>query len=130
MKKLQSQSTSNINSITQKAAIVGLSAKIDEEIEKMIKAFESRRHYAVESFNNIERISVFQPDGAFYLFVNISKVSNNSLDFSKKLLEKYGVAVVPGIAFGSEGYIRFSFATDIETIKSGIERFKQFVETL
>jgi aspartate aminotransferase len=96
----------------------------------MVEAFESRRNYAVEAFNNIERISVFKPEGAFYLFVNISEVSNDSLEFSKKLLEKYGVAVVPGTGFGSEGYIRFSFATDIETIKSGIERFKQFVETL
>jgi len=130
MKKLQSQSTSNINSITQKAAIVGLSSKIDDEIAKMVEAFESRRNYAVDAFNNIERISVFKPEGAFYLFVNISEVSNDSLEFSKKLLEKYGVAVVPGTGFGSEGYIRFSFATDIETIKSGIERFKQFVETL
>jgi aspartate aminotransferase len=130
MKKLQSQSTSNINSITQKAAIIGLSAQIDNEITTMVKAFESRRDYAVEAFNKIERVSVFKPEGAFYLFVNISKISNNSLEFSKKLLEKYGVAVVPGIGFGAEGYIRFSFATDIETIKSGIERFNQFVKTL
>ena len=130
MKKLQSQSTSNINSITQKAAIIGLSAQIDNEITTMVKAFESRRDYAVEAFNKIERVSVFKPEGAFYLFVNISKISNNSLEFSKELLEKYGVAVVPGIGFGAEGYIRFSFATDIETIKSGIERFNQFVKTL
>ena len=59
MKKLQSQSTSNINSITQKAAIVGLSSKIDDEIAKMVEAFESRRNYAVDAFNNIERISSF-----------------------------------------------------------------------
>ena len=130
MKKLQSQSTSNINSITQKAAIIGLSAQIDNEITTMVKAFESRRDYAVEAFNKIERVSVFKPEGAFYLFVNISKISNNSLEFSKELLEKYGVAVVPGIGFGAEGYIRFSFATDIKTIKSGIERFNQFVKTL
>ena len=130
IKKLQSQSTSNINSITQKAAIIGLSSEIDDEIAKMVEAFEERRNYAVEAFNNINGISVFKPEGAFYLFINISKVSNNSLEFSKKLLEQYGVAVVPGIGFGSEGYVRFSFATDIATIKSGIERFKQFVETL
>jgi aspartate aminotransferase len=128
MKNLQSQSTSNINSITQKASIVGLSPEIDSEVEKMVVAFKERRDYAVEAINNIKGISVVKPDGAFYLFVNISEVEKDSMKFSKDLLEKKGVAVVPGIGFGSEGYIRISFATSLETIKDGINRIKDFVE--
>jgi len=128
MKKLQSQSTSNINSITQKASVVGLSSEIDSEIEKMVVAFKERRNYAVESLNKVKGISVLKPDGAFYLFANISEISNDSLTFAKDLLAEKGVAVVPGVAFGSEGYIRLSFATDLETIKDGIQRIKEFVE--
>ena len=127
MKNLQSQSTSNINSVTQKASIVGLSPEIDEEIAKMLVAFKERRDYAVEALNAIEGISVLKPDGAFYLFANISAISDNSLEFSKELLASKGVAVVPGVGFGSEGYIRLSFATDLETIKDGISRIKDFV---
>ena len=129
MKNLQSQSTSNINSITQKAAIVGLSAQIDREIEKMVQAFKERRDYAVEYINSeIEGLSVVKPDGAFYLFINISEVEPDSMKFSKELLEEKGVAVVPGIGFGSDGYIRFSFATDLDTIKDGLNRIREFVE--
>ena len=129
MKNLQSQSTSNINSITQKAAIVGLSAQIDDEIAKMVQAFKERRDYAVEYINReIEGLSVVKPDGAFYLFINISEVEPDSMKFSKELLEKKGVAVVPGIGFGSDGYIRFSFATDLDTIKDGLNRIREFVE--
>jgi aspartate aminotransferase len=130
MKKLQSQSTSNINSITQKAAIAGLDGSANNDIESMKVQFQKRRDLAVEMFNNIEGISVLKPDGAFYLFVNISEISNNSMDFCKELLEKSGVAVVPGIAFGSEGFFRFSFATDEESIKNGINRIEEFVKNL
>ncbi len=128
MKKLQSQSTSNINSITQKAAIAGLDGRADEDIERMRKVFKRRRDLAVEMFNQSDKLSVVKPAGAFYLFVNIKKVSNDSMEFCKRLLEEKGVAVVPGVGFGSEGYFRFSFATDEESIKKGIERIKDFVE--
>jgi aspartate aminotransferase len=128
MKKLQGQSTSNINSITQKAAITALNGEADDDIEMMRKEFIKRRNIAVELFNDIKELSVLKPDGAFYLFVNIQAISQDSLHFSKQLLEEMGVAVVPGIGFGSEGYFRFSFATDLETIKKGIYRIKQFIE--
>lgn len=127
-KKLQSQSTSNINSITQKAAIAGLDGRADADIEKMRVEFKKRRDEAVKLINNIDALSVYKPDGAFYLFINIKKLSNDSMEFSKKLLEKKGVAVVPGVGFGSEGYVRFSFATDIESIKEGIKRLEEFVK--
>ncbi|MCX6051495.1 MAG: pyridoxal phosphate-dependent aminotransferase [Campylobacterales bacterium] len=129
-KKLQSQSTSNINSITQKAAIVGLNGDADADIEMMRKAFKERRDEAVKLFNAVEGLSVVKPDGAFYLFVNIKEVSNDSMEFCKNLLEKTGVAVIPGVGFGSEGYFRFSFATDIESIRAGIKRIESFVKEL
>ncbi len=127
MKKLQSQSTSNICSITQKAAIPGLDGTVDEDIEMMRRAFEERRDRAVELLNAIDGLSVVSPDGAFYLFVNHSLVEPDSMQFAKELLEKEGVAVVPGIGFGSEGYFRFSFATDLATIEEGIRRIERFV---
>ncbi len=129
MDNLQSQSTSNINSITQKAAIIALSGEVDEEIEHMRQAFEARANEAVELLNEIDGISVLKPQGAFYLFVNIKEISNDSIEFCKELLQEAGVAVVPGIGFGSEGYFRFSFATDITTIRDGIRRIKKFVDT-
>lgn len=128
MDKLQSQSTSNINSITQKAAIVALNGEVDDEIEQMRKAFEGRAAKAVELLNSIDGISVLKPQGAFYLFVNIKDVSDNSIEFCKELLKETGVAVVPGVGFGSEGYFRFSFATNMTTIQDGIRRIKKFVE--
>ncbi len=127
MNKLQSQSTSNINSITQKAAIPALNGEVDEEIEMMRKAFEGRAEEATKLMNEIDGLSVRKPEGAFYLFVNIKDISNDSIEFCKELLQEMGVAVVPGIGFGSEGYFRFSFATDMTTIREGIRRIEKFV---
>jgi len=128
MKKLQSQSTSNINSITQAAAITALDGSADTEIESMRVEFEKRRNIAIELIEDIDGLSVVKPNGAFYLFVNIKNVSNDSMQFCKDLLEQVGVAVVPGVAFGTEGYFRMSFATDEATIRDGIDRLRQFVE--
>ncbi|MDQ1297831.1 MAG: aspartate aminotransferase [Campylobacterota bacterium] len=129
-KKLQSQSTSNINTITQKAAIVGLNGEADADVESMRQAFKARRDESVKLFNEINGLSVLSPAGAFYLFVNIKAISNDSLAFCKGLLEEQGVAVVPGLGFGAEGYFRFSFATDIESIRKGIKRIKTYVAAL
>lgn len=128
MTKLQSQSTSNINSITQHASIVALEGKVDNEVEMMRIEFEKRRNLAIELFNQIDGLSVVKPQGAFYLFVNIKQIDPNSMEFSTRLLEEAGIAVVPGIGFGLDGYFRFSFATDEQTIKEGIKRIKYFVE--
>lgn len=129
-KKLQSQSTSNVNTMTQYAAIAGLDGSADEDIAMMRKEFIKRRNEAVTLFNKIDGLSVLKPDGAFYLFVNIQEVSNDSLKFAKELLASKGVAVVPGIGFGSEGYFRFSFATGIASIREGIKRIDEFVQEL
>ncbi len=129
MKKLQSQSTSNINSITQYAAIKGLDGTVDDEIERMRQAFEARCDKAVDLFNGIEGLSVVKPQGAFYLFVNHRAIEEDSMRFAKRLLEEAGVAVVPGAGFGTDGYFRFSFATDLATIEEGIARIARFVES-
>ncbi|WP_419769548.1 MAG: pyridoxal phosphate-dependent aminotransferase [Candidatus Marinarcus sp.] len=128
MINLQGQVTSNINSITQHASILALEGKADDSIEMMRIEFEKRRNVALEQFNAIKGLSCVKPHGAFYLFVNIKEVTNDSMKFCSDLLEKEGVAVVPGLAFGTEGYFRFSFATDLASIQQGIARIKRFVE--
>lgn len=126
--KLQGQSTSNINSITQKAAIPALLGEVDDEIENMRRAFEARAKEAVKLFNEIDGLSILKPQGAFYLFVNIKDITNDSIEFCKELLQETGVAVIPGIGFGAEGYFRFSFATDITTIREGLRRIEKFIK--
>ena len=130
MTKLQSQMTSNINSITQKAAIPALLGKADADVEMMRQEFKKRRDYVYEAFNNIPGLSAAKPQGAFYIYVNHKEIMEESMAFALTLLEEKGVAVVPGIGFGSEGYFRFSFATDLETIKEGIKRIEDFVKGL
>jgi aspartate aminotransferase len=125
---LQSQATSNINSITQKAAIPALLGEVDDDIEMMREAFEERRDYVYEEFNKIEGLSASKPTGAFYIFVNHKEIENDSMKFALSLLEKENVAVVPGVGFGSEGYFRFSFATSMQNLEAGIKRIKKFVE--
>jgi aspartate aminotransferase len=88
----------------------------------------ARRDEAARRFNAVDGLSVLAPDGAFYLFVNIKEVTDDSLTFCKRLLEEKEVAVVPGIGFGLDGYFRFSFATDIEKIREGIDRIAEFVK--
>ena len=128
IKKLQSQSVSNITSIIQKAAIPALNGTIDKDIEMMRKTFDKRRDFATKGLNAINGISVVNPSGAFYLFVNIKKLTNDSMKFCKDLLEDVGVAVVPGIGFGMDGYFRFSYATDEKSIEEGIKRIKAFTD--
>jgi len=127
MIKLQSQSTSNINSITQKAAIPALLGKADKDIEIMKKEFQKRRDFVYEEFNKIKGLSSAKPEGAFYIFVNHKEIEADSMKFATELLEKTGVAVVPGVGFGSEGYFRFSFATSLEQIKEGLKRIDGFI---
>ena len=126
--KLQGQVTSNINTMTQYAAIPALEGDADADIEMMRAAFEERKNIVVKSFNEIKGLSTIDPDGAFYAFVNIKDVTNDSMKFCADLLEQKGVSLVPGLAFGTEGYVRFSFATDLATIQEGIKRIKEFVE--
>lgn len=130
MNNLQSQSTSNINSITQKASIIGLNGDTNIDIENFVKIFEQRRNLAHSLINNIQGLSVRLPQGAFYLFINTSEINEDSMAFCKDLLEKEGVALVPGIAFGMEGYVRFSFACGEEQIEEGIKRLDRYVRSI
>lgn len=133
MNNLQSQCTSNINSITQKAAIVALKGEANNDIENMRKAFEERMRFACDAINNIQNLNVCEPQGAFYLFINIStlpRYGTDSMGFCQALLKEQGVALVPGVAFGMEGFVRLSFACSLEQLKEGITRISQFVKTL
>lgn len=130
MDNLQSQCTSNINSLTQKAAIVALNGSADQDIESMREAFKERRDTACRLIDEIPGISAVKPDGAFYLFINIQKVNGyggDSMQFCKALLEKVGVALVPGSAFGMDGFVRMSFACDLAQIEEGFVRINKFV---
>lgn len=129
MVTLQSQSISNINSITQKASIAALDGRAEKSIVSMCEAFKERRDFATQKFSEIMGLSLTIPRGAFYLFINCAKVEPDSQKFCKELLEKELVAVVPGVAFGADGYFRFSFATDLNTIEKGIQRIANFCKS-
>jgi aspartate aminotransferase len=132
MSKIQSQSTSNACSISIKAAVEALNGS-QECVENMRKEFEKRRDYIVTRLNSIHGITCRKPEGAFYVFPNVkellgktfdSKTINTDLEFADYLLNYAKIAVVPGTAFGAEGYIRLSYATSIENIKSGMDRLE------
>jgi aspartate aminotransferase len=132
MTKVQSQSTSNASSIAIKAAVEALNGT-QKYVESMKKEFEKRRNYIVEKLNAIKDIKCRKPEGAFYVFPNIKsflgktfngKVISTDIELADYLLECAKIAVVPGSAFGAEGYIRLSFATSIENIKTGVERLE------
>ncbi len=129
VKRLQGQSTSNICSIVQHAAIPALNGECDEDIENMRKAFENRRNIGLELLNKIPNISVYKPEGAFYFFINISKIEKDSMKFCQKLLGQEKVAVVPGAGFGMDGYFRLSYATSEELIKEGLGRIARFIKS-
>lgn len=138
MTKIQSQSTSNPTSIAQKAAVAALRGPQDC-VQRMCQEFERRRNYLVEELNKISGISCKMPKGAFYAFPNIKNnlgkttdntVINSSMDLSIYLIEKAMVALVPGSAFGAEGYIRISYATGMDNLSRGIERIRKALEEL
>jgi aspartate aminotransferase len=132
MTNIQSQSTSNPNSITQKAAVEALTGPQDF-VGKMRKEFDARRRYLVEELNRIDGISCVMPAGAFYAFPNTSALYGrkfngreiaSSEDLALYLLEEAKVALVPGSAFGDDAYIRLSYATSLEDIRKGVERMR------
>ncbi|MHC1683178.1 MAG: pyridoxal phosphate-dependent aminotransferase [Clostridiaceae bacterium] len=138
MVNIQSHVTSNATSITQHAAVEAFNTD-NSIIEEMRAEFEKRRNFMVSKINSIEGISAAMPKGAFYVMVNISKLFsktfegmkiNNSVEFSKVLLEKKNVAVIPGEAFGDDNYIRLSYATSLSNIENGLNRVEEFVKTL
>jgi aspartate aminotransferase len=125
---IQSHSTSNVCTFAQYGAVEALSGSQDC-VEEMRQAFAKRRQVMLNRINGIPGLSCLQPDGAFYLFPDITKTGLKSLDFSDALLESEKVAVIPGIAFGADDNIRLSYATDMETIEKGMDRLEKFVKS-
>ncbi|WP_199292778.1 pyridoxal phosphate-dependent aminotransferase [Microcoleus vaginatus] len=126
---IQGHSTSNVCTFAQYGAIAALESS-QESVEKMRQAFAERRQVIFELLDAIPGISCIKPDGAFYMFVNISKTGMNSLEFCDAFLEQQQVAVIPGIAFGADDHIRLSYATDLGTIKKAVERLDKFVRSI
>ncbi|NFQ67981.1 pyridoxal phosphate-dependent aminotransferase [Clostridium sporogenes] len=138
MSNIQSHTTSNPNSIAQYASLEALRGD-KTQVENMIVEFKKRRDYMVNKVNSIENLSSINPKGAFYVMVNISKAIGktikgntikDSISFSKILLEEEKVAVVPGIAFGDNNFIRLSYATSMENIEKGLDRIEKFMKKL
>ncbi|MEO1560676.1 MAG: pyridoxal phosphate-dependent aminotransferase [Cyanobacteria bacterium J06632_19] len=126
---VQGHSTSNVCTFAQYGAIAALSESQDC-VEEMRQAFAKRRKVMLERINAIPGLSCAQPDGAFYLFPDISQTGLKSLDFCKTLLEEHQVAVIPGVAFGADNNIRLSYATDMATIEKGMDRLETFVKSI
>ena len=132
---IQDHTTSGANSIAQKAGVEALKGNQDS-VTMMVREFDKRRKYIVERLNKIKGISCLLPQGAFYAFPKVSdlytkKISGqsvtNSFDLVNLLLEKAHVAFVPGAPFGSDEYIRISYATSMKNIEKGIDRFEKFL---
>jgi aspartate aminotransferase len=126
---IQGHSTSNVCTFAQYGAIAALENSQDC-VESMRQAFAQRRQVMLDRLNAIPGLSCSKPDGAFYLFPDISKTGLNSLEFCNALLETQQVAVIPGIAFGADQNIRLSYATDMDTIQKGMDRLEKFVSSL
>lgn len=138
MSNIQSHTASNANSIAQKAALSALNGPQDC-VEKMRQAFDERRKYMVEKIKTMPLISAHEPEGAFYLFANVSETVGRSFqgqeisgsdDFAAYLLESRKVALVPGTGFGAPNHVRLSFATSIENIVEGLDRIEAFLREL
>lgn len=133
---LQSHSTSNPNSIAQKASTAALTGP-QEPTQKMVAAFKRRRDLLVDLMNSISGIETIKPSGAFYLFVNVKgligseingKVINDDQQLADVLLHQAGVATIPGSFFGKKGYLRISYAIGEEDLKRAAEKIKNLVE--
>ena len=139
MIKIQGQSTSNPSSISQYAALAGISGS-KEFLDPCLNAFDERRHFVVDKLNGIKGISCILPEGAFYAYPNVSgligkktfngNILNNDAEIVEWLLEAAEVAAVPGVAFGLEPYFRVSYATNLEVLKEAMNRIEKAVLTL
>ena len=126
---VQSHSTSNPCSFAQKGAYAALKGD-QQPVADMRDEFDLRRNYMVNRLASIPRISVVKPEGAFYVLVNIGQLGLSSTNFADRLLSKHHVAVVPGVAFGNDQTVRLSYATSLDIIKKGLDRFEEFTKTL
>ena len=126
---IQGHSTSNVCTFAQFGAIAALESS-QECVEQMRQAFAKRREVMMQRLDAIPEVTYAKPDGAFYIFVDISKTEKTSMDFCQELLESYQVAAIPGIAFGSGDRIRLSYATDMTSIEKGMDRLDKYIRSL
>lgn len=135
MNNIQGHVTSNPNTVAQYASIEALNGDQDS-IKIMLRAFDERRKYMVNRINKIDGLSCITPKGAFYVMLNISKyigqkINGNliggSIDFANTLLQNANIATVPGAAFGSDNFIRLSYATSLENIEKGMDKIDRFL---
>ena len=126
---IQSHSTSNPCSFAQKGGLAALKGD-QQPVADMREEFNMRREYMFDRLSKIPNITAVKPLGAFYILVNISRLSLTSQNFADRLLSKANVAVVPGIAFGDDRTLRFSYATSMDVIKTGLDRFEEFCRSL
>jgi len=138
MANLQSHSTSNAASISQKAALAGLLGP-QEALETMRLEFRKRRDYMVSRLNEMPGFKCLTPPGAFYVYPDVSAIMGRKLAgqlvaddtaLADVLLEHARIAVVPGAAFGSKGNLRFSYATSMEKIEEGLDRLAEILKTM
>ncbi|WNZ23256.1 pyridoxal phosphate-dependent aminotransferase [Leptolyngbya sp. NK1-12] len=126
---IQGHSTSNVCTFAQYGAIAAYEAPQDC-VQQMLDAFTERRQVILNSINAMPGLSCPKPDGAFYVFPNIGQLGISSLEFCDKLLDDYQVAAVPGIAFGADDCIRLSYATDVDSIRRGMDRLTTYVKSI
>ena len=136
MSNIQSHATSNPNSIAQFASAEALWGD-QSFIDEMKKAYVERRDYMVERINSIDGISCIKPNGAFYIFMNVKdqlgkvhygKVINTANELCEDILDRALVAMVPSEGFGIDGYVRLSYATSMEVIKTGLDRIEEYLQ--
>lgn len=131
MKKVQSQSTSNPCSISQAASVTALNGSQEFMLE-MNKAFQARHRFVVDTLNAMPGVSAIESEGAFYSFANIESAieamgCKDDVEFCARVLEEAEVAIVPGSAFGLNGYMRLSFATSMENLENALVRIAKFL---
>lgn len=125
MGSLQDQSTSGTTTFAQFGAIAALKESQDC-IATMRKAFDERRAFMVDALNKIPGVKCLDPQGAFYVFPDVSAWKIPSLELSLRLLDEVHVALVPGSAFGAEGFVRMSFATSLDNLREAIKRLTEW----
>lgn len=132
MLKVQGHSTSNANSIAQWAAIAALTGPQDS-VATMLAEYTARRAWLLEALKEIPGMKCAEPEGAFYAFPDVRGCLKDGLktsgDFAQRLLEEQHVVVTDGAGFGTEGFVRISYATSMEQIQEGVKRIKKFVTT-
>ena len=133
VKTIQGQSTSNPTSIAQYAALEAIKGS-QENVAQMLEQFSIRHKYVYERLSSIDKINVLPSAGAFYTFPDISAVMlkkgyKSDVAFTADLLEKHGVAAVPGSGFGSQGHLRMSFATSMEKLEKALDKFEVFCKS-